>query len=518
MMKKNKLKLSMLLATSMFFLVACGNSEEEVVDSTSNELNILSTWEISDVRPSKDDTVVGRWLENELDMDLVLTTIPNEAVSTKINALIASDDLPTLLFKTGDSSAIEDINKLGKQGAFLNINEHLEKVPNFSKYLENDFIRRELSDDEGNVYAFTKMYSDNNIMYSTPIIREDLLEGSNYSSDSITTIEELTEVLEYLTESNGAPAWIQRRGYDEFMQQSGLLWNLANKPFYDYTIDSFTHPILVERTKDYVAWLHELRTKNIIHPDWAIMTDETWEGLLASNQGYFTIDRMNIIGDNNFSKEFDWQPVNYPEIGGESFLQPKQAETLTTTGWVINANSSEEEIERALKFVDFLYNEENHKTLTLGIEDETYTTEDANTAAGIRWLIQIYGENADNPEAELLFTHGIQSFTRLQTEIDMTAQPGEFPTIMYSHVDEIVEHFGGFRPSAPTVSFTSEQQEQVNQLETALNTYYDENVIKFIEGNRSMDEWDAFVQEMKDRSIEEVISIYNSAYEEYLKK
>lgn len=528
-MKKNTAKKAafMLAATLVLSgaLSGCGGAKAPqssanapTADGSPVKVTALSTWEISDIRPSKDQTLVGQWLEKELNMDLELVTIPGEGVTTKINALAASKQLPTILFTTGDTDAIAEVNKLGEKGVFVNIKENLDKVPNYAKYLENDFIRREMSDVKGNVYGFAKIYSDENIMYSTPIIRQDLLKGSQFSFDKIKTIDDLTNALVYLTEKTGNPAWIQREGYVGFMERVTPMWNLGIKTFYDYEKDAFTHPVLESRLKDFVQWLHDLRAKNVIHPDWAIMTDETWEGLLASDKGCFTLDRMSIIGDNNFSKDFDWQPVNYPQINNKAYLQPNQVSVLPTTSWVINASAPQEQIDKALEFIDFLYDEKNHETLTLGIEDKTYTKKDANTMAGIRWLIQIYGENADNKEAGFIYQHGIQSFTRLQTPIDMKSFPGTYPEIMYKQIDNIKTNLGGFRPAAPTLAFEEKVQTMLSTKETSLNTFFDENIIAFIEGKRDMNTWDKFISEMKEKGVDEIVGLYNSAYAEYKKK
>lgn len=519
---KNKL-FAFAIFISIFTLLLAGCNSDPVDNTDSNidnadgkqEISVLSTWEISDVRPPKDQTLVGQWLEEELEMDLVLETIPVEGINTKINTLISSNSLPTLLLKVNEAGDINEINSVGAKGAFLNITEHLDKVPNYAKLLEDEFIKKEMSDADGNIYGFAKVYSDENIMYSTPIIRQDLLEGSPYTNSSIETIEDLTEALKYLTDKIGSSAWIQRDGYEGLIKQSGLLWNLSNKTFYDYEQDRFTHPILAARTKDYIQWLKKLRAEDIIHADWAIMTDETWEGLLASNKGAFTIDRMSIIGDSNFSEEYNWLPVDYPKINGNAFLQPNQSKVLPSTSWVINANASQQEIDKALEFVDFLYDEENHKTLTLGFEGETYTTEDPNTMAGIQWLVQIYGQNADNPDADMIFSHGIQSFTRLQTPLDMQSFPGTYPEIMYEQIERIKNDLGGFRPPSPTISFTPEIEEMLTSSENALNTYFDTNIVKFIEGDRSLDEWDDFVEEVKDMNMQEIVDAYNDAYDVY---
>ena len=150
------------------------NLEYMYSNSSSSEpvtITALSTWAVSDIRPEKDKTLVGQWLEEQLNMDLELVTIPGEAVTTKVNAMAATGELPTILFKVGDNTAISETNKQGNKGLFLNVMDYLDKVPNYAKYLEDDFIRREMSDVDGNVYGFAKIYTDGSIMYTTPIIR-----------------------------------------------------------------------------------------------------------------------------------------------------------------------------------------------------------------------------------------------------------------------------------------------------------------------------------------------------------
>ncbi|WP_230680785.1 extracellular solute-binding protein, partial [Streptococcus pneumoniae] len=149
------------------------------------------------------------------------------------------------------------------------------------------------------------------------------------------------------------------------MKRVTPLWNLSHRTYYDYESDSYKHPVEQPQLKQFVEWLKELRKDNVLHPDWAVMKDETWEGLLASNKGSFTVDRMNIIGDNNFDKSFDWQPLVYPEINGKRYLQPKTP-YISDSGWVINANAPKEEIDKALEFFNFLYADENQEKLAIG--------------------------------------------------------------------------------------------------------------------------------------------------------
>ncbi len=39
------------------------------------------------------------------------------------------------------------------------------------------------------------------------------------------------------------------------------------------------------------------------------------------------------------------------------------------------------------------------------------------------------------------------------------------------------------------------------------------NIIKFIEGQRDMSEWDSFIKEAKDKDLDKVVKAYNDAYD-----
>ncbi|MBZ4291795.1 sugar ABC transporter substrate-binding protein, partial [Streptococcus pneumoniae] len=91
---------------------------------------------------------------------------------------------------------------------------HMDKLPNYKKYLEKNNALAQIEDDEKHIYAFTKFFTDENIMYTTPILRKDLLVGSEFEDLSkIKTVDDYTKVLKYLTEKQGSPAFIQRNGY-----------------------------------------------------------------------------------------------------------------------------------------------------------------------------------------------------------------------------------------------------------------------------------------------------------------
>ena len=67
----------------------------------------------------------------------------------------------------------------------------------------------------------------------------------------------------------------------------------------------------------------------------------------------------------------------------------------------------------------------------------------------------------------------------------------------------------------PYVSYTLDENSERSKILTPIASYVKENVLKFITGQESMDNWDAFVAQVKESGIDEVISITQTALDRY---
>ncbi len=67
----------------------------------------------------------------------------------------------------------------------------------------------------------------------------------------------------------------------------------------------------------------------------------------------------------------------------------------------------------------------------------------------------------------------------------------------------------------PTLSFTQEENDEINSMMTSINTYVSENRLNFIYGNRSLDEFEAYREDIINMGIERVLEIYQAAYDRF---
>ena len=102
----------------------------------------------------------------------------------------------------------------------------------------------------------------------------------------------------------------------------------------------------------------------------------------------------------------------------------------------------------------------------------------------------------------------------MTTDLNKRLAPGDgaFVQKQIDRSDYIVNALGGFRPDNKLISFTEEELDLKKRYETAVNTFVDENVIAFIEGDRDMSEWDTFVADVKAlRGHEELNRVHETA-------
>ena len=67
----------------------------------------------------------------------------------------------------------------------------------------------------------------------------------------------------------------------------------------------------------------------------------------------------------------------------------------------------------------------------------------------------------------------------------------------------------------PMVTLTAEEGQDYAKVMNQVSTYQETAVLQFIMGTRSLDEFDAYVEDMKQLEIEKAISYQQSAYDRY---
>ena len=67
-------------------------------------------------------------------------------------------------------------------------------------------------------------------------------------------------------------------------------------------------------------------------------------------------------------------------------------------------------------------------------------------------------------------------------------------------------------PQQPVLSFNDEEQSIVNTVGTNVKTFVDEQVSKFLLGERSFNEWDSYVAEVEALGLADLKAVHESSY------
>ena len=67
-------------------------------------------------------------------------------------------------------------------------------------------------------------------------------------------------------------------------------------------------------------------------------------------------------------------------------------------------------------------------------------------------------------------------------------------------------------PQQPVLAYNDEEQSVVNTVGTNVKTFVDEQVSKFLLGERSFDEWDSYVAEVEALGLADLKAVHESSY------
>ena len=144
-----------------------------------------------------------------------------------------------------------------------------------------------------------------------------------------------------------------------------------------------------------------------------------------------------------------------------------------------------------------------------GIENETYVTGENGTHS----FLNGYTDSATRKEAGVGNIMDIRYIQYKNREVDYVGGTDASRAAYDKIIGGLISgDLIGIRALRGKPAFTAEQNEVVARNVTPFTTYIDENVMYFIDGTRSMSEWDAFVEEtLALGDMDAVLAAYEEA-------
>ena len=379
---------------------------------------------------------------------------------------------------------------------------------------------------DGGLYTIPVCFNDRSYnYYDGYFIRKDWLDklGLQVPNNIKEWEEVLTAFVEKDPNGNGQKDEV---GFSSFAYMTKFVFMPAFDVFnWNYYLNpdtnKITHGVVEPGMKDFIEMITRWRDKGLVNPDYASTDQKTLDYLVLNNKlGAFYSD-FNNTAIKYVVANPDMELIPVPMIAnakGERRTGKIGKGVASGYGALISA-SSPYAIE-IVRLFDYLYSEEGNALGNWGIEGESYTVDEN----GNKKFTELITNNPDGKsviEAYNWYTAtgvngGLVSLYDNAVNKALNASVTPEQKALQDKAIEYCEEVDKCAnlPSSPT---TLEQDEEIASISGDLDTFISENWAKFITGEKKIDEFDAFVKEVKEMGMDRILEIKQEAYELGLK-
>ena len=542
-MKKKAIALSLAMAT-MFSSSALAYTVSEpgqlpVVDEVV-EYTICApdTTYVCDLN----ENTLTPWIQEKTNVKINFEEIPDTEWDTKVNLLIASDELPDAFIYGGFSAA--ELADYGSQGVFLALNDIIEEHGHYVKQVfdQQEALPGAYTALDGNIYTLPDINECYHCFYSMRAwINQQWL--TNLGLEYPNTVDEFVNVLRAFKEQdangNGDPN-------DEIpFSGNATSWNSTIYPF---LLNSFLHydtsnlsvkedgtviftPIQPE-FKEGLQWIASLIDEGLIEKEALTQTEEQLKTKgsnldIALLGGFTSATWWSGVGSDN------GEGSRCREYSGLSPLEgPNGVRISPWAGTGFNMGNSVittacEDPVPLFKMLDYMLSDEATLRSQIGELGVDYI-EPTEGAPGINGKPALYakiptsnttggttGDEADTTMPNVFPSNRTSDF-RLGEQADYSdpetqwqQEPrlyNESATYFAPYADEHMMYPGA-------VNLTAEESEKINFMKTQINDYVKENIVLFLAGEKSFDtDWDSFIAEFDNLNLDEYMELRQMAY------
>lgn len=407
-------------------------------------------------------------------------------------------------------------------GAIIRLNDYIQKyAPNLNKILtEQPEVRKQISTDNGDIYAFPFLKTDPYLRTYFGIgIRQDWLDKLKLSMP--TTIDEWHAVLKEFKEKdpngNGKADEIPLLLLKGKLNWGNIFinaWGIRN----DFYLDNgkVQYGALTPQFKDFLTTMRTWYQEGLIDPDYAA-TDDKQKNAKVTSELVGATDvtvgggigtYMNAMKDKNPSFQIAGAP--YPTLKkGDRPVLGQLEPIFNGLGAAISKNNKS--VVETVKWLDYKYGEAGSLLFNFGIEGKSYTLENGYP----RYTDDVLKNKQGLSFATAMSKYAIPFGAPLVQDKRYQEQNASLPQQKEALNIWMQPDNKGW---LPPLSLTTEEAARMSAIMNDVKTYNDEMFDKFIMGVEPLDKFDAFVKNLNNMGIQEVISIQQKAYDRYLKR
>lgn len=442
----------------------------------------------------------------------------------QFNLQVASGDYADIYCETG-AFYTGGYDKGVDEGVFLDLTDLVkEYAPNYWSILnESEDVMRSGVTDEGRIAFIAQAYDPYQPCNVGPQIRGDWAKALGFDPSEITTYADYEAYIVAANTEYGATVQLPNTGSPNYGYLSagfGVPMNFGNVfeatlPWYQ--IDGeLKLTCLEDGFREYIELANDWYNRGLIYPDF-VSLDSVGSGgadmaLVATGSSslwWAENNYMEQYGQNASDPNFQVTAIQdaVKNKGDVTHLSQTNYDRLApTSSCVISTTCANPEI--AVAWLDYRFSEEGAMLANWGVEGITYEMVDGhpvytdlivNNPEGMTATLAQYRYMLQNTVCLTSVEAQQQGLTEMQLEaanIWMTDKDGEW--------------------NIPTsLTLTVEESDIYNRVIGDVTTYCQENFLKFITGDRPLNELDSFVQEIKNMGVDQAMEVYQNALSRY---
>ena len=531
-----------LLAASV--LASCGNGGSSsgatsgVTMSANGEYPIVSEKVTYTVMAPQTNYILDlqtnaytQWLEEKTNVHIDYETVPEAALTEKVNLSLASSEIPDAYLSCNLDSASQV--KYGKEGVFINLAPLIEKygyeIP--KAYEANSLLPGAVTTPDGEIFALAGINECYHCLYcGRAWINQTWLD--NLGLDYPETTEEFVNVLRAFKEQdangNGDP--------NDEIPMLGIsgMWRAS---CYDFLLGSFVYNDFTDRlsvengTVNYVANTEEFREglrfirslieEELIDPVSLTITEDEAHVLtggdvatvgVATGMAYW-----NVLSAND-EEYIGLSPLEGPNGVRNAFVR---ATGIVAGQFAITNKAENPEI--LFRWADAQFSEEATYFSSWGPEGEGWEKAPEGTL-GINGKQALYTvlDGVNNTGADTVQNLAMPNIALANRTSDFRlgqAVGGDDKSEerLYEAASKYYYPYAK-EQTYPLMVMSAEDSAVVNEYKTAINAYVDEMITGFLAGTYDLDkDWDSYLAEFDALGLEDYLKVLQSAYDKVYK-
>ncbi|MBQ8232912.1 MAG: extracellular solute-binding protein [Lachnospiraceae bacterium] len=547
-----KILSSVLAATLVFSMAACGNDSENTVTSSSTKeetkaIESASTTESSTVQES---TVAEVTYPIEGNVTLTIAMLDNATVNANakhlfetplgkawqeatgvtieviqcanndaMNLLIAGGELPDLIFFP-PSKYSGGAEKAIKDGVIEPLNDYIDEfAPDLKEVLESNEIWYKTNvTSSGDIIGAPFIRGDAYLCSGAGlIIRQDWLDELNMEVPQ--TPDELYDVLVAFKEKKGATLpFTTTNSWMRNIVNYGMISSAYGQVKSDwYQIDGEIHYGRAEAEyKDTLAFLNKLYDEGLLDPNFASNDNNTVYSNMANGISGVTVGAtggymgtiLNAVEKDN--PTYDLTGFG-PLVAKEGDVAYSGYYSNALTGDTLFMTTQCKNKEAAVKFMNYGYTEEGYMLLNFGIEGESYTMVD-----GYPTYTELINNNPNGWSMQQALAQYTMSWNAGPFVQDKRYMEQYAARPQQKAAQALWAETDAAKYMVPTLSIAEEDQAEYSKLWADINTFVSEMMIQYITGTADLAKFETeYLDQLEAMGIDRVIELRQEALDAF---